>query len=277
MHTILSISLLLIICSCLNSANGSNLDSTLNDTCGIAAPAEVTSMGSYDALSGEEIPMYEYSWQGHSYMLADITDSAVLYKNEVIRANCFMVASKREYRLYVYEVVRDAVDSITKRPINDTILVAHFPICYAKKIERKTCSGDGCTPESTMQHPCYIKSIEPSSGWDHDFGDGRGVLYPYGPWFLRLRLPDSDNNTIGIHGCTTNEVSVPGRDSEGCIRMRDDDLCVLRRMYAANKQKVVIKAYTELKYQFEVRAQQKLGKVYVAPVYGCPYRTNEGK
>ena len=33
---------------------------------------------------------------------------------------------------------------------------------------------------------------------------------------------------IGIHGSTNNESSVPGRGSEGCIRLRDDDLIQLK-------------------------------------------------
>ncbi|MBQ1582906.1 MAG: L,D-transpeptidase [Prevotella sp.] len=45
---------------------------------------------------------------------------------------------------------------------------------------------------------------------------------------------------IGIHGSTNNESSVPGRGSEGCIRLRDDDLIQLKENYAFVGMKVVI-------------------------------------
>ena len=45
---------------------------------------------------------------------------------------------------------------------------------------------------------------------------------------------------IGIHGSTNNESSVPGRGSEECIRLRDDDLIQLKENYAFVGMKVVI-------------------------------------
>ena len=47
---------------------------------------------------------------------------------------------------------------------------------------------------------------------------------------------------IGIHGSTNNESSVPGRGSEGCIRLRNDDLNELKSKYAFVGMRVVILA-----------------------------------
>lgn len=213
----------------------------------------------WDVLSMDTVPMFFYDTIGLRYHIADITDSATIYRTDVNKGRCFHVVSKKEYRLYVYEVLGA-----------DTLLVAHFPICYAKPTAKKTREGDGCTPESSMAKPCYIKEILPSAKWDHDFGDGRGKLYPYGPWFMRLRLSDSNNNHIGIHGSTCNEISIPGRDSEGCIRLRDNDLLVYRQLFASAGQKIIIKPYTQGKLPFEVQAQLLLGDLYKAPLLGHP-------
>ena len=56
---------------------------------------------------------------------------------------------------------------------------------------------------------------------------------------------------IGIHGSTNNESSVPGRESEGCIRLRDADNDSLKLNYAFLGMKVVIKGEDEGKLPFE--------------------------
>ena len=55
-----------------------------------------------------------------------------------------------------------------------------------------------------------------------------------------MRLETPGFKGIGIHGSTNNEASVPGRDSEGCIRLRDSDLIVLHDRYAQVGTPVVI-------------------------------------
>lgn len=122
------------------------------------------------------------------------------------------------------------------------------------------------TPESTMQEPFTIKQIQNASEWFHDFGDGRGSIKSYGDWFLRLETPGFTG--VGIHGSTNNEASVPGRDSEGCIRLRDADLIVLHDRFAEEGQKVIIKGYNQGKLPFELKAEQALGERYKAPKAG---------
>lgn len=209
--------------------------------------------------SDSEIPMKQVTVGQKTYNVADITDQMTVYKPNVNRDRCFFVISKKEYRLYVYEVSADK---------KDTALVAHFPVCYAVNKEAKTMSGDMCTPECSMDNPFKITQIVDATTWCHDFGDGRGEIKAYGAWFMRLETPGFKG--VGIHGSTNNAASVPGRDSEGCIRLRDADLLVLHDSFAAVGIPVIIKSYTEPKLPFEVKAQEALGDKYKRPVPGYP-------
>ena len=188
-----------------------------------------------------------------TYLVYDVCDSMQVYKDplKVPKANCFFVISKREYRLYVYERVN-----------KDTLLVAHYPICYAKNPENKERVGDMKTPECGMKSPFTISQIADASSWKHDFGDGRGNIPSYGNWFMRLVTPG--HKGIGIHGSTNNSSSVPGRDSEGCIRLRDNDIKHLKEHYAKVGTPVVVKSIKEGKLPFELKAEKALGSRYVA-------------
>ncbi len=200
------------------------------------------------AADSVDIPMRQVTVGQKTYNVADIDDSARVYKDNVDRSRCFIVISKKEYRLYVYEVAADQ---------KDTTLAAHFPVCYAKYPEAKTQSGDMRTPESSMQEPFTIKQIQDASDWKHDFGDGRGEILSYGHWFIRLETPF---NGIGIHGSTNNEDKMPGRDSEGCIRLRDSDLDHLHDNYAHVGMPVIIKAEGQGDLPFETKAQKSEGQ-----------------
>lgn len=140
---------------------------------------------------------------------------------------CFIVISKPELHLSVYEDQE-----------GDTVLLAQYPVCVGKNLGQKQKTGDMKTPECTFENPFSITQIQPASSWVHDFGDGRGSILAYGNWFMRLKTPGFSG--IGIHGSTNNEDSVPGRGSEGCIRLRDKDLDVLKERYAFVGMKVII-------------------------------------
>lgn len=165
-------------------------------------------------------------------------DSTIVFVNEkpCIKEHCFIVVSKKELTLSVYEARE-----------NDTVRIARFDCCLGKNYGDKQKRGDMKTPESTLQNPFKIKSIESSSWWTHDFGDGRGCIRAYGKWFMRL----SYGSGIGIHGSTNNENSVPGRQSEGCIRLRDEDIDLLKQHYAFVGMKVIIKGEDEGELYFE--------------------------
>lgn len=159
-------------------------------------------------------------------------DTAFKYSDVVDKKNCFILISKPEYRLYVCEVVE-----------GDTIKRVHYPVCVGKNKGQKQKKGDMKTPECTPDNPFVITEIADASKWTHDFGDGRGSILSYGHWFMRLKTPG--HSGIGIHGSTNNESSVPGRGSEGCIRLRDDDLIQLKENYAFVGMRVVILADEE--------------------------------
>jgi lipoprotein-anchoring transpeptidase ErfK/SrfK len=139
----------------------------------------------------------------------------------------FIVISKKDLRLTVYAPSG-----------KDTVAIAQFPVCVGKNKGNKEGSGDMRTPESPAGEPFTITNIQDASTWTHDFGDGRGSILAYGNWFMRLKTYNFKG--IGIHGSTNNESSVPGRGSEGCIRLRNDDLDVLKERYAFVGMKVVI-------------------------------------
>ena len=171
---------------------------------------------------------------------ADTVASAntALYAEMQQRENCFVVISKLEQKLYVCEAIE-----------NDTVRIAEYPVCLGKNIGPKQKKGDMKTPECTWEQPFSISQIQDASTWVHDFGDGRGAILSYGHWFMRLRTPGFSG--IGIHGSTNNEDSVPGRASEGCIRLRDDDLLLLKEQYAYKNMKVIIKGEEEGLKPFE--------------------------
>lgn len=120
-----------------------------------------------------------------------------------------VVVSKKNFTLYV----------INSR--NDTIFTA--PVSIGKNIGNKTAIGDCKTPEGTF--PIY--KILDARGWKHDFKDGYGVRTgAYGPYFLRLKMKDYKD--IGIHGTCFPE-SVGTRSSEGCVRLKNEDITRLVR------------------------------------------------
>ena len=192
----------------------------------LAALFAMTSCGSGNATEAKEQTNDTIVMQQDTTAVI-VSDSATFYSEVVNPKNCFILISKPEYRLYVCEVVD-----------GDTLKRAHFPVCVGKAKGQKQKKGDMKTPECTAENPFTITEIVDASNWHHDFGDGRGSILSYGHWFMRLKTPG--HSGIGIHGSTNNESSVPGRGSEGCIRLRDDDLIQLKEKYAFVGMRVVI-------------------------------------
>ena len=97
-----------------------------------------------------------------------------------------------------------------------------YGISCGKNSGNKVCIGDLKTPEGIF----HITEIEDASTWGHDFKDGKGKIEgAYGPWFLRLEVPG--HKGIGIHG-THKPESIGTRDTEGCIRLKNDDIADLK-------------------------------------------------
>lgn len=160
------------------------------------------------------------------------------------KGSTFIVINKKDTRLYVYGNIA-----------GDTSLLAKYPVCLSKNKGQKQRVGDMKTPSNPAGKPFSISQIQDASTWKHDFKDGRGSIKSYGNWFMRLKTPG--HNGIGIHGSTNNEGSVPGRASEGCIRLRDKDIIDLKEKYAYVGMKVYILDESQASLPFEKKAQKK--------------------
>lgn len=158
----------------------------------------------------------------------------------------FIVMSKKDFYLYVYE-----------GQDKDTILLARYDCAFSQRKGNKQQDGDMKTPHCTLSDPFTITEIKDASTWTHDFKDGRGAIKSYGKYFLRLQT--NPHHGIGIHGSTNNEGSVPGRSSEGCIRLLDEDIIDLRQNYAFVGMKVVIKEENQDDLPFETRVFERQG------------------
>lgn len=164
--------------------------------------------------------------------VAQADSSAVTPVVEQVKPKRFIVISKLHENLTVFDVQQ-----------GDTVQLVQYPACLGKNKGNKQKKGDMKTPESPKGKPFFISQIADAHTWHHDFGDGRGSILAYGHWFLRLNTPG--HSGIGIHGSTNNESSVPGRASEGCIRLRDADIIDLKEKYAYVGMPVIVKAEGE--------------------------------
>lgn len=99
-------------------------------------------------------------------------------------------------------------------------------IACGQNYGNKQRQGDMKTPEGVFT----ISDIQDSRSWTHDFRDGKGEIEgAYGPFFVRLAVPG--HKGIGIHG-THDSLSIGTRATEGCIRLRNEDLEKLVPMLA---------------------------------------------
>lgn len=124
--------------------------------------------------------------------------------------------------------------------------VRTYGVAVAKNPGDKQMTGDNRTPTSwgsavaiparyagaamgvpSTQVPFVVEEICDASFWTHDFGDGKGVIEgAYGPWFISL---DTGWIGIGIHG-THDPASIGTMASEGCIRLRNEDVAELKQL-----------------------------------------------
>lgn len=121
----------------------------------------------------------------------------------------FIVVDKQRLSLNLYDEGGDVMKT--------------YSIACAVNLGNKEKKGDHKTPEGRFA----INQILNSSHLSHDFKDGKGpIAGAYGPWFLRLDVPNFID--IGIHGTHIPE-SIGSRSTEGCIRMRNEDIEDLKR------------------------------------------------
>jgi len=100
--------------------------------------------------------------------------------------------------------------------------IKSFPVALGLNPGQKQKSGDMKTPTGDFT----VDEIDDASYWKHDFGDGKGeIAGAYGPYFISL---ETGWDGIGIHG-THDPASIGHRVSEGCIRLNNSDLRILRK------------------------------------------------
>ncbi len=100
----------------------------------------------------------------------------------------------------------------------DSAVIVRYPVAVGRNYGNKARSGDHKTPEGRFT----VENIQDASWWTHDFGDGKGeIAGAYGSHFIRLSTPP--HKGIGIHG-THDPASISTRATEGCIRLRNEDL-----------------------------------------------------
>ena len=108
--------------------------------------------------------------------------------------------------------------------MNGKSVVAKYGVAVGRNSGQKQKSGDCRTPEGNFS----VQSIQSAQGWSHDFHDGKGVIPDaYGPWFIRLKTGWSG---IGIHG-THDSASIGKNVTEGCIRLKNENLRTLKEKY----------------------------------------------
>lgn len=160
--------------------------------------------------------------QGDAADLADVLDKPVLPGPipdglQVEDGEYWVRIDKGDYKLYLY-----------KGPDVEKT----YEVAVGRNPGDKERVGDNKTPNGIFT----VQSIENSSAWSHDFGDGKGIIQgAYGPWFIRLR---TGWRGIGIHG-THDPDSLGSMVSEGCVRMHNSELEELKQ-FANVKMKVVI-------------------------------------
>lgn len=107
---------------------------------------------------------------------------------------------------------------------SDGSVLATYPVATGKNPGNKRVAGDMKTPEGEF----IVTQVQRATHWTHDLGDGNGRIDGYyGNWFIRL---DTRPHTgMGIHGTHTPEC-IGTRSTEGCIRMRNEDLDALHAL-----------------------------------------------
>lgn len=113
-----------------------------------------------------------------------------------------------------------------------------FPIACGMNYGQKERAGDNRTPEGVFK----VVSKDSASHWTYDFGSGP-VKGAYGPLFIRLNTPGFKG--IGIHG-THDKSTVPGRETHGCIRLKNEDLVKLSKLVDKGTLVVILPSRTDV-------------------------------
>jgi murein L,D-transpeptidase YafK len=141
------------------------------------------------------------------YIIMIVVFMMYKHKMDAVSKACIVVISKEDMQLSVY-----SYDGSKK---------FEAPIAVGSGFGNKLEIGDRKTPEGVF----HVIDVEDASTWGHDFKDGKGRIEgAYGPIFIRLSVPGQKG--IGIHG-THDPNSIGTRATEGCIRLKNDDIVKL--------------------------------------------------
>lgn len=135
-----------------------------------------------------------------------------------------ILIKKSEFKLYV---------------LDNGAIVETFGCALGKNTGDKEKSGDMKTPNGTFN----VIEVCDASYWTHDFKDGKGEIKgAYGPWFFYLDTNEKSKGQwdgIGIHG-THDPASIGTLASEGCIRLLNENVELLKTKYIKVGTKVTI-------------------------------------
>lgn len=144
-----------------------------------------------------------------------LPDSARFAPARMIARGDYLLIEKSRYLLHHYR---------------DGVLIASYKVAVGKNSLDKTKVGDNATPEGHFS----VNYIKDARIWEHDFGDGKGSIKgAYGAYYIALSTGVKDTFSgkswrgIGIHG-THDPASIGTNASEGCIRLKNSDLLLLK-------------------------------------------------
>ena len=148
---------------------------------------------------------YKYALIALPYLLLIALGIIYLVQQHKIKNSTFVIIDKNTMKLSQYNFKGELLQQST--------------IATGKNYGNKSKIGDLRTPEGIFN----ISEVVVASDWKHDFKDDSlgEIAGAYGPYFIRLDVPGQKG--IGIHGTHDNN-SLGTRASEGCIRLKNEDL-----------------------------------------------------
>ena len=133
---------------------------------------------------------------------------AKTYAETIKNEPLLIIVEKAKYKLYLFKEGKE---------------IKSYDVAIGKNPGQKERVGDMTTPSGEFK----VDEIIASNNWTHDFNDGKGEIEgAYGPWFVSL---ETGWIGIGIHG-THDPGSIGTMASEGCIRMKNDQVAELKDM-----------------------------------------------
>ena len=186
----------------------------------------VTNTKNFDMIKKVSLP-YNRSFTYGKFKIKELKNKKTWFSGISILKKDFEILLNKFHPKGVWILIRKS--DFTLFLYKNNKLLKKFKVSIGKNEGDKQKVGDMRTPEGFF----YITQIQDSHTWVHDFKDGKGPIKgAYGPWFLRL-YTDTDATFsekrwtgIGIHG-THDPSSIGMRNSEGCIRLKNEDILIL--------------------------------------------------